>query len=430
MSKYDDKALNTLPSPHNSSSISESEIRSSFSRGRRIIVKVGTSTITQDSGLINLLRLEHIVRQVSDIANKGKEAAIVSSGAIGAGAPRLGLPPKPSTVSEKQAAAAVGQGVIVHMYEKLFGEYQRLVGQILITREDLDDRRRYLNARTTLLHLLRKGVIPIINENDTVSTDEIRFGDNDTLAALVATLVDADLLIILTDIDGLYTADPKVAPEASLVTFVSDEEISSMQSNVSDVYKRNTSKCSGEPHPLTDFSGHIANARIGSPGKMGTGGMWTKISAAGICSSSGIPTVIANGSLPHVLQHILSGEQVGTVFAPQPTKISKRASWLVTAVPKGKLAIDDGARKALVSGGKSLLPSGLVNVTGRFTEGSVVAIVDSSGKEVARGVVNYPSGDLRRIIGLHTSEVEGVLGYKHSDEVVHRDNMALTDRTG
>lgn len=440
-----------LPAPKPDAA-SESQIRANLCLARRIVVKVGTSTITHQSGLINVPRLEHIVREISGIANGGKEVAVVSSGAVGAGAPRLGLPPKPATISEKQAAAAVGQGVLMHMYEKLFVEYQRLVAQILITREDLDDRKRHLNVRTTLLYLLRKGVIPIINENDTVSTDEIRFGDNDTLAALVATLVEADLLVILTDTDGLYTADPRTNPDVSFISFVGDASITIWHSLIvggsptaDEISPAGISASrsipgfplsSNGPNPLssstpkerviTTLKGNLMNIREASSGRQGTGGMKTKVAAAAICSTSGIPTVIANGAAPHVLEEILTGQQRGTVFAPVATRMSVKASWLASAVPKGKLVIDKGAESAIAQGGKSLLPSGLVAVCGRFTEGSVVSIVGPSGNELARGMVNYPSGDLRRMTGLHTSQVEAVLGYKHSDEVVHRDNMVLT----
>ncbi|HHY39395.1 MAG TPA: glutamate 5-kinase [Clostridia bacterium] len=462
---------NALPSVANSDGISESQIRANISLARRIVVKVGTSTITHESGLINLLRLEHIVREISGIVNAGKEVAVVSSGAVGAGAPRLGLPPKPPTIFEKQAAAAVGQGVLVHMYEKLFAEYQRLVAQILITREDLDDRKRYLNVRTTLLYLLHKGVIPIINENDTVSADEIRFGDNDTLAALVAMLLEADVLVILTDTDGLYTADPRTNSEASFISFVGNTSRVTGRFQIADHHLTSHETLTGATltsrrareldftlssntlYPLSSGApgaseeltvnrskGNAAlknnapniqnmlNIREASSGKRGTGGMRTKIAAAAICSSSGIPTVIANGATPHVLEDILTGKPRGTVFAPTATRISMKASWLASAAPRGRLVVDKGAEAAITEGGKSLLPSGLVAVSGRFTEGSVVSIVDLAGNELAKGMVNYPSSDLRRIVGLHTSQVEAVLGYKQSDEVVHRDNMVLTLR--
>ncbi|MDI6869910.1 MAG: glutamate 5-kinase [Bacillota bacterium] len=368
--------------------------------GRRLVVKVGTSTVTHPTGKLNLGGLERVVRQVADAANAGCEVALVSSGAVGAGLGRLGWPRRPATIPEKQAVAAVGQSLLMQIYEKLFGEYGITIAQVLLTREDVADRRRYLNARTTLLTLLSYGVVPIINENDTVAVDELKFGDNDTLSALVAGLISADLLLILSDIDGLYTADPRQDPEARLIPRV--EEITP------------------EVEALAGGAGT----------ERGTGGMATKLAAAKIATSCGVSMVIANAARSSVVQEVLSGKEVGTYF-PARERLVSRKRWIAFNVPPaGQVVVDDGARRALTERGKSLLPSGVVKVAGEFEAGDAVAILGPDGVEFARGLTNYGAADLDRLKGLHTPEIAEVLGERFYEEVVHRDNLVLLTRGG
>jgi len=367
-----------------------------ITNARRIVIKVGTSTLTHSTGKLNLHLIEKLVRQLIDLRYQHKQVLLVTSGAVGAGMGKLGLQEKPKTMPEKQAAAAVGQGILMHIYEKLFSEYGQVVAQLLLTRPDLADRRRFLNARNTLLTLLNKEVVPIINENDTVVVEELRFGDNDTLGALVAGLVDADLLILLSDIDGLYTGDPRKDENARLISVVGEI--------------------------TTEIKG-----LAGSEGsKFGSGGMATKISAAKIAINAGIPMIIANGSQPDIIREILIGAQVGTLFIPRDVKPHARKNWIAFGSNiQGKLWVDDGARKAILKNGKSLLPSGIFKIEGTFTSGHVISIVDFEGVEFARGIVNYNAQELEKIKGIQCKEIVNILGYKDYDEVIHRDNLAL-----
>jgi glutamate 5-kinase len=367
-----------------------------ITNARRIVVKVGTSTLTHSTGKLNLALIEKLVRQLTDLRYQDKDVLLVTSGAVGAGMGKLGLTEKPKTIPEKQAAAAVGQGIIMHIYEKLFSEYGQVVAQLLLTRADMNDRRRFLNARNTLLTLLNKGVVPIINENDTVAVEEIRFGDNDTLGALVAGLVDADLLILLSDIDGLYTGDPRKDKNARLIPIV--EEITS------------------EIQGLAGCAGS----------KFGSGGMATKLSAAKIAINAGIPMIIANGSRPDIIREICLGQTLGTLFTPREVKPHARKSWIAFGSDvQGKLWVDNGAKKAIINNGKSLLPSGIKKVEGDFTSGHVVSIVDPEGEEFARGIVNYSAEELEMIKGVQTKDIGKILGHKDYDEAIHRDNLAL-----
>ncbi len=363
---------------------------------RRVVVKVGTSTITHPTGQLNLHQMERLVRALVDLKNGGREVLLVSSGAVGAGAGKLGGI-KPTSIPQKQAMAAIGQGALMHMYEKFFAEYGKTTGQVLLTREDLADRRRHLNARNTLFAMLEYGAIPVINENDTVAVDEIRFGDNDTLGALVATLVDADLLILLSDIDGLYNVNPREDAGACRLEQVDqiDEEILAL---------------AGEGG-ATDFA---------------TGGMLTKLQAGRIATNGGVSMVIANGSEEGILRRILSGEVCGTFFSPQDQRQTSRKCWLAwSTMPKGHLTVDEGAVRALTRSGRSLLPIGITAVQGTFDVGSVVVVADPAGQPLARGIVNYSSEDIRRIAGKKTGEIAGILGEKDYDEVIHRDNLSL-----
>lgn len=372
------------------------EYRQALKNSHRLVVKVGTSILTHPSGKLNLERLERLVRELADQVNAGRQVVLVTSGAVGAGMGRLGLKEKPRTLPEKQAAAAVGQGILMHMYEKFFAEYGIIVAQILLTRDDLADRRRYLNARHTLSTLLRLGVVPIINENDTVAVEEIRVGDNDTLSALVAGLVDADVLILLTDSEGLYTSDPQTCSEAKLIPVV--EEITP----------------------------EIEALAGGSGSTWSTGGMVTKIQAARLATSFGIPVVIASGLLPGRLAAVLRGEKIGTLFLPREHRAQARKRWLAYGpAVQGRILVDAGAEQALVCNGKSLLPSGIVAVEGEFEQGSLVSIIGPKGQEIARGIANYSAEEIRRIKGKKTSEILFVLGHKDYDEVVHRDNLII-----
>lgn len=372
------------------------ELQKLLNNANRIVVKVGTSSLTHKTGKLNLFQLEKIVRAIADLYNQGKQVILVTSGAVGAGVGKLGLNAKPKTIPEKQAAAAIGQGVLLHMYEKIFGEYGLTVGQVLLTRDDLSDRKRYLNARNTLLALLRFGVIPIVNENDTVAVEEIRLGDNDTLSALVSGLVDAELLILLSDIDGLYSANPKDNPDAKIIPII---------------------------EKITPEIKAIAG---GAGSKFGTGGMCTKIEAASIAISSGIPMVIANGAKPGILREITNGDFKGTLFIPRESRLHTKKCWIAFGSNiNGKIIVDDGAKKVLLQNGKSLLPSGIIDVDGDFDIGSVVGVVGQKGEEFVRGIVNYSAEEIRKIKGKNTSEIIDVLGYKDYDEVIHRDNLSI-----
>ncbi|AVX19970.1 MULTISPECIES: glutamate 5-kinase [Carboxydocella] len=363
---------------------------------KRVVVKVGSSTLTHSSGRLNLQHMEALVHQLADLHNRGLQVILVTSGAVGAGIGKLGLKRRPRTIPEKQAAAAVGQGILLHMYEKLFAEYGQTVAQILLTREDVAHRSRFLNARNALFTLLKLEVIPIINENDAVAVEEIKFGDNDTLSALVASLVEADLLILLSDIAGLYEADPRSQPDARLLNWVAE------------------------------ITPEIEAMAGGAGTQLGTGGMATKIQAAKIAVSSGTAMVIADGSRPGVIQDILAGEEVGTWFKPQDHPLQARKRWIAFSPGvKGRLVVDDGAVRALVKGRKSLLASGLLAVEGSFSEGQVVTVVDREGREIARGLVNYSATELEQIKGLKTEAIERLLGHKNYDEVIHRDNLVV-----
>lgn len=359
---------------------------------------MGTSTLTYDTGHLNLAGIERLVRQLADLHNQGKEIILVSSGAVGAGMGRMGLLKRPRNLPDKQALAALGQGILMQFYMKLFSEYGKTAAQVLLSRGDFDERNRYLNSRHALQAVLAYGMIPVINENDVVAVEQLRFGDNDTLSAMVASLVDADLLIILSDISGLYTADPRVDPSAALMTEVKE------------------------------ITPEIEELAGGAGSKNGTGGMITKIMAAKIAVNSGIGMIIADGSMEQVLNKVISGEEIGTYFLPKEYKLHSRERWLAFGQTRhGRLIIDSGAVKALLSRGTSLLPSGLIEVKGDFEAGDAVEIFDEGGKEIARGLVNYSCQELQKIKGCQCSEIFSVLGHKDYDEVIHRDNMVLLE---
>lgn len=369
-------------------------IREEFKQVKRVVVKVGTSTLTHANGQLNLERMERLVRELADLHNRDIEVVLVSSGAIGTGANRMGLKKIPKTLPEKQALAAIGQGRLLHMYEKFFADYGKTVAQVLLTREDLDERIRYLNATNTLLAILNMHVIPIINENDTVVVEEIRIGDNDTLSTMVAGIVNADLLIILSDVDGFYDCDPRINKDAHLQSEVY-EVTQEMETNA---VSRGTTFASG--------------------------GMLTKLKSARICMTAGIPMVIANSAEKNVIRRIFAGEVLGTVFLPREERMPSRKKWLAFgSVIHGQLQVDHGAELALLNRGKSLLASGVMVVEGDFDRGTVIGVMNVTGEEIARGLTNYSSSEIRQIAGHKSGEIEKILGAKDYDEVIHRDNL-------
>lgn len=365
---------------------------------KRIVVKVGSGVLTRRHGL-NLNVIDDLASDICALKKKGIEVVLVSSGAVAGGMRKIGRSRRPDSVSQMQALAALGQSRLIMAYEEAFARYGEKVAQVLLTRDDLSNRRRYLNARNTLFTLLSWKVLPIINENDTVVVDELKFGDNDNLSAMVTNLSESGLLINLTNIEGLYDKDPFKNPDAQLINKV----------------ERIDRKIAG-------FASAI-------PGFLGTGGMASKISAAHKVALAGVPTIIANGLVPGILRSIFAGKPVGTVVLPEPDSLCCKKHWIAfTKSPKGTLIIDAGAERALIKNGKSLLPSGLKKVEGRFSVGDAIAIVNGSGQELAVGMINYRSADLKKIMGVKSSEIEAILGYKHDDEVVHRDNMVLASQ--
>lgn len=368
-----------------------------FAKTRRVVIKVGSAVLTSSDKGLDQNRIERLASEISSIMDQGREVILVSSGAIAAGLAKLGLKKsKGMLLSQKQAAAAIGQSSLMWAYEKTFASKGRKVAQILLTREDLSNRIRFLNARNTLLTLLDYGVIPIINENDTVSVDEIKVGDNDNLSAMVVHLTDADLLIILSDIEGLYTSDPNLDASAKLIPLVEK-----MTAEVE--------RGAGDARTL-----------------IGTGGMRTKMMAAKKVGAYGAPMVILNGKKNGVLQSLFEGKEVGTLFLPKAEKQDSRKHWIAYTVKcSGRIVIDDGAAEALRHRGKSLLPGGIITVEGNFKIGDCVTCADTAGNDVARGLVKYSSQDLDRIKGLKTSQILSVLGHKDYDEVIHRDDLVI-----
>ena len=365
-------------------------------RANRIVIKVGSSLVTNDGQGLDRVAVSHWAAQIASLREQGKDVVLVSSGAVAEGMARLGWVKRPSLMHELQAAAAVGQMGLAQAYEVAFAKHKLHTAQILLTHEDLADRQRYLNARSTLFALMRLGVVPIVNENDTVATDEIRVGDNDTLGSLVTNLIEADVLIILTDQRGLYEADPRKHPDARFVSHAK----------------------AGDPK-LEDMAG-------GAGSGIGTGGMLTKIIAAKRAARSGAHTVIASGREQNVLIRLASGECIGSELAASVPVWSARKQWMADHLRvRGKVVIDEGAIRAITEEGKSLLPVGVRSVEGDFDPGDVVAMADKNGKEYARGLVNYSSSDTRRIMGHPSSQIETLLGYITESELIHRDNLVV-----
>lgn len=362
----------------------------------RLVIKVGSALVTRDGEGVDIEAIALWVRQIAELRAQGKEVVLVSSGAIAEGMKRLGWRKRPNSMHELQAAAAVGQMGLAQAYESSFSEYKLQTAQVLLTHADLADRQRYLNARSTLRTLLRLGVVPVINENDTVVTDEIKFGDNDTLAALVTNLIEADLLVILTDQTGLFTADPRENPSAELVreARAGDPALEAMASGAGTAISR--------------------------------GGMITKVRAAARAARSGAHTVIASGREPNVLLRLIADEALGSFLRAETAPLAARKQWLADHVQlSGRLLLDAGAVKALHSDGKSLLPIGVYGIEGDFERGAVVACIAPSGKEVARGLANYGAAESRRILGRASQEIEAILGYVAEAELIHRDNLVL-----
>jgi glutamate 5-kinase len=368
-----------------------------FSKAKRVVIKIGSAVLTGAGEGLDQKRIEQLAGEISAIMDQGHEVILVSSGAIAAGLAKLGVKKtKGMPLPLKQAAAAVGQSGLMWMYEKTFGSRGRKVAQILLTREDLSNRARFLNARNTLKVLLEYGVVPIINENDTVAVDEIKFGDNDNLSGMVVHLADADLLVILSDIDGLYTSDPRINSSAELIPLV--EKITA---------------------ELERGAGDAQTT-------VGTGGMRSKIMTAKKVGAYGVPMVIVNGRKHGSLQSLFEGKDTGTLFLPKADRNRSRQHWIAyTACSAGGVVVDDGGREALVNKGKSLLPGGVVRVEGIFKAGDCVNCSDSEGNVFARGLSKYSSNDLEQIKGLKTSQIASVLGHKDYDEIIHRDDLVI-----
>jgi len=371
--------------------------REVVTKARRIVVKVGSSVLTSEGQLRTRL-FGQLARQVAELSGGRRRFVIVSSGAIAMGARMLGWKSRGRSIPEKQAAAAVGQIGLVETYQKRFRKHGLQVGQVLVTRHGMEDRERFLNARHTLATLLELGVVPIVNENDTVATEEIRFGDNDNLSATVLNLIEGDLLVLLSDVDGLYETRPEPgAPKPRLI---------------------------GQVDRIDDA---IRRAASGPGSAFGSGGMATKLEAAETAARSGAATVVCNGRKRDVLKRLLAGEPEGTLFLPGE-KLASRKHWLAfTTRPRGELVLDAGAVRAVREGGKSLLPAGILEVRGRFGIGDAVACVDDRGREVARGLSAYASGEVERLLGRETREIAKVLGYSNGNAVVHRDDLVLLE---
>jgi glutamate 5-kinase len=363
-----------------------------------IVIKIGTSSLTQgQTGQLALSTIASLVETLSQLKRLGHRVVLVSSGAVGVGCARLSIQERPKKIATKQAIAAVGQGRLMRIYDDLFSSLEQPIAQILLTRRELIERSCYVNINNTFQALFELGVIAIVNENDTVAIEELKFGDNDTLSALVASLIEADWLFILTDVDRLYSADPRSNPDAKPISLVTATELNQLQVDA------------------------------GSSGSQwGTGGMMTKLTAARIATGSGVRTVITHGKNPQNIAKILAGESLGTQFEPQLRTGNARKRWIAYGLlPLGTLYLDNGAIKALCKGGKSLLPAGITQVEGEFLASDAVRICDREGKEIGRGLVNYSSGEIAQIKGHHSDEIVTILGYIDAETVIHRDNLVI-----
>jgi glutamate 5-kinase len=364
---------------------------------KRWVIKIGSALLTNNGAGLDRNAIDGWVDQIADLLLQGKEVVLVSSGAIAEGIVRLGWQQRPDSIHELQAAAAVGQMGLIQAYESSFQRFDRLTAQILLDHDDMASRQRYLNARGVLQTLMSLTVVPIVNENDTVVTDEIRFGDNDSLAALVANLIDADILVILTDKDGLYSANPDLEPDAHLIAQAMADDTS-----------------------LDALAG-------GSNGTLGRGGMITKLQAARLAARSGCSTIIVGGRNANILHQVATGDEVGTLLSAGQKPLAARKQWLAGHLQvKGQLVLDAGAVKVLTQQGRSLLAVGVRQVVGTFTRGDLVSCVNADGLEIARGLVNYNANEAVRILGQSTESIAGILGYREDDELIHRDNLVIT----
>jgi glutamate 5-kinase len=369
-------------------------------RARRVVIKIGSQLLSSRLG-IEEGRLKSLARDLAALHDQNKEIVVVSSGAVAAGLTRLGVKDRPKTIPQKQALAAVGQIKLMALYERHFSRFAKNVAQVLLTHEDLANRQRYLNAKHTFQMLLQSSIIPIVNENDTVAVEEMKFGDNDHLSALVATLLEADLLVILSDVQGVYDRDPRAHPEARLIPLMID---------------------------IKEARRNISGA---SQSAFGTGGIATKLDAAEKAAAAGIPTLISSGLQTEVLAKVFDAtEEVGTLVVPDENRLTVRKHWIAYNLkPTGAIVVDQGAHDAVVERGKSLLPSGLREIHGSFGVGECVRCLDLRGSEFARGLVNYSAQELNQIKGLHTSKIEKILGYKAYDEIIHRDDLVVLKET-
>jgi glutamate 5-kinase len=369
--------------------------RSAITEAKRIVIKIGSALLTNDGDGLNKEGIADWVDQIAALKKKGIEVVLVSSGSVAEGMTRLGLDVRPTSVHELQAAAAIGQMGLIHCYESNFTRHDYLTAQILLTHADLSDRTRYLNARSAIRSLIKFNVVPVINENDTVITDEIRFGDNDTLGALVTNLIEADVLVLLTDQDGLYTADPREDSSATLIDSAKAED-------------------------------PAIQAMAGDGGALGRGGMVTKVSAARLAARSGASTVILGGRIDNAITRLFDGEILGTLLTSDQEPLTARKQWITGHLrTKGKITLDEGAIKALRTDGTSLLPVGALKATGKFSRGEVVACMNSRGQLIAKGMVNYSAEETRRILKTDSKDIMSILGYMDEPELIHRDNLVL-----
>jgi glutamate 5-kinase len=362
---------------------------------KRLVIKIGSNILASAEQGLNTKRLRAITKDISEVVDKEHQVVMVSSGAIAAGLKKLGLKAKPHDIKLQQVAAAIGQSSLMWAYEKHFAEFNKKVAQVLLTRDDITNRLRYINAKNTLFALMSYGIIPVINENDPVAVDEIKFGDNDMLAALASGLVEADMLVILSDVEGLYSKNPK----------------------------QKGAKIIGRVEKITPDIEKLAG---GKGSAVGTGGMYSKLLAAKQATDHGIPVVIMSGKKSGLLSRLLGGKKAGTYFEPKKQRLSSKKGWIAYGVrSRGAIYLDDGAVKALTTMGKSLLPSGITKIEGNFDVGDYIRCISKEGKKIAKGLTNYSSMELEHIKGKKTSEIEKVLGYKYSDEVIHRDNLVV-----
>jgi glutamate 5-kinase len=362
----------------------------------RVIVKIGSNIVAGGEASLNTRRIRSIAKAVAEVCDMGHDVVLVSSGAIAAGMKKMRLKKRPTDIMLKQAAAAAGQPTLMWMYEKYFNDYKKNVAQVLLTRDGISDRKMYINSKNTLNTLLEHGLVPIVNENDTVATDEIRFGDNDQLAFLVAALIEADRLIMLSDVAGFYTKDPRKHKRATILSTV------------------------------TAITKDMKKQASAAGSEYGTGGMYSKLLAAEKAMRSGITVNIIDGHKPSLLVSLIKGAAHGTEFVPASGRLAARKSWIAFGIRmKGSVTLDDGAAKAVTKRGTSLLPSGIASVEGTFNIGDAVYCLDSSGVRIAKGITNYSSDEMKKIMGKKTSEIERALGYRYSDEVIHRDNMVI-----